>query len=282
MDITSETKIYCIFGNPVSHSISPVMHNAGFSAAGLNAAYCAFAPDDIGKAVESMRSLGIAGASVTIPFKVDVIKYIDEIDELTQSIGAVNTLVNRNGIISGRNTDGTGACTAIVESGIEIASSSALIAGNGGSARAIAWSLLAKGCKVVITGRNMERISSLAHELGQKYGGVSCIAAKELTPEYTEKFDIIINTTPVGMGTDSKMSPFDEELLHGGQTVFDIVYKPDKTLLLTLAEKRGCKIIKGFEMLLNQGIEQFRIWTGIDAPKEIMRSAAEKFLHGRP
>ncbi|MCL1911187.1 MAG: shikimate dehydrogenase [Leptospirales bacterium] len=280
MDITSKTKIYCIFGNPVSHSISPVMHNAGFSAAGLDAAYCAFAPDDIGKAVESMRSLGIAGASVTIPFKTDVINYIDETDELVRNIGAANTLVNKDGIIRGCNTDGIGACAAIVESGIELARSSVLIAGNGGSARAIAWSLLSQGCKTTITGRNTAHISSLALELNQKYSGVSCVAAEELTPEYTEKFDIIINATPVGMEPDSNRSPFGKELLHSGQTVFDIVYKPDKTALLALAEERGCKIIRGFEMLLNQGIEQFKLWTGLDAPKDIMRSAAEKFLHG--
>ena len=280
MDITSKTKIYCIFGNPVSHTLSPVIHNAGFSAIGLDAVYCAFEPEDIGKAVESMRNLGIAGASVTIPFKIDVMKHIDEIDELAKAIGAVNTLLNKDGIISGFNTDGIGACAAIIKSGIKLASSSALIAGNGGSARAIAWSLLAQECAVAITGRNMNHISSLTQELSQKYNGVSCIAAEKLTPEYTKNFDIIINTTPVGMEPDPKKSPLDKKLLHNGQTVFDIIYKPDKTALLTLAEKQGCKTIRGFEMLLNQGAEQFKIWTGLDAPKDVMRSAAKKFLYG--
>ncbi|MCL2025394.1 MAG: shikimate dehydrogenase [Leptospirales bacterium] len=281
MDITSKTKIYCIFGNPVSHSLSPVMHNAGFSAVGLDAIYCAFEPDDIGRAVESMRSLGITGASVTVPFKIDVMEYIDEIDELAKAIGAVNTLVNKNGTISGYNTDGIGACAAIAKSGIKLASSNALIIGNGGSARAIAWSLLDQGCTVAVTGRNKEHISSLASQLGQKYNNVSCITSGELTPQYTKDFDIIINTTPVGMEPDSGRSPLEKKLLHSGQTIFDIVYKPDKTALLTMAEEQGCKTIRGFEMLLNQGIEQFRIWTGSDAPKDVMRTAAEKFLYGR-
>ncbi|MDR3237164.1 MAG: shikimate dehydrogenase [Spirochaetia bacterium] len=280
MEITSKTKLYCIFGNPVAHSLSPVMHNAGFAAAGLDALYCAFEVNEIGRAVEAMRTLGIAGASVTIPFKVDVMKYIDEADILAEDIGAVNTLLNKDGIIKGFNTDGTGACAAITESGMRLESSSALVIGNGGAAKAVAWSLLFNGCGVMLTGRNAERVSALAGELGKKYGGVSVAAA--LTPEYTKNFDIIINTTPVGMeghSAGSLPAGFDSELLHAGQRVFDIVYKPGKTRLLELASARGCKTIRGFEMLINQGIEQFKIWTGQNPPKDVMREAAEKYLY---
>lgn len=278
MNITSQTKLYCIFGKPVSHSLSPVLHNCGFAVRQIDAVYCAFEPSDIGSAIEAMKVLGINGASVTVPFKVDVIQYINALDTLAADIGAVNTLINQSGIITGYNTDGLGACEAMRNAGMKLPSSSALVIGNGGSARAIVCSLLSQGCAVTICGRNESRISALTAEFKQKYSGLNYIRLDELEPSYTKKFTAIINTTPVGMEPNTDDTPLSAELLHNGQYVFDIVYKPDKTRLLKDAEKRGCKIIKGFEMLLAQGILQFKLWTNQDAPEQEMREAAEDFL----
>ena len=273
MKITSNTKLYCIFGKPVSHSLSPVLHNTGFETIGMDAVYCAFEPTNIDSAINAMRTLGISGASITIPYKIDVMKHINEIDSLAKDIGSVNTLVNKNGSIIGYNTDGLGACKAMEDAGMKINGSKALIIGNGGSARAIAFSLLSKGCAITISGRNEKHIANLANDLKKKYSDVDYILLDRLDSTNTEMFTVIINTTPVGMEPNVHETPIERELLHEGQFVFDIVYKPDETRLLQEAAKKGCKIIKGFEMLLAQGALQFKLWTGHDAPVDEMRKA---------
>ena len=273
MKITSNTKLYCIFGKPVSHSLSPVLHNTGFEAIGMDAVYCAFEPTNIDSAINAMRTLGISGASITIPYKIDVMKHINEIDSLAKDIGSVNTLVNKNGSIIGYNTDGLGACKAMEDAGMKINGSKALIIGNGGSARAIAFSLLSKGCAITISGRNEKHIANLANDLKKKYSDVDYILLDRLDYANTEIYTVIINTTPVGMEPNAHETPIESELLHAGQFVFDIVYKPDETRLLQEAAKKGCKIIKGFEMLLAQGALQFKLWTGHDAPVDEMRKA---------
>ena len=258
------------------HSLSPVLHNTGFETIGMDAVYCAFEPTNIDSAIDSMRTLGIAGASITIPYKIDVMKYIDEVDSLAKDIGSVNTLVNINGKIIGYNTDGLGACKAMEDAGMKINGSKALIIGNGGSARAIAFSLLSKGCAITISGRNENHIANLVNDLKKKYKDVDYHLLHELDYANTEIYTVIINTTPVGMEPNVHETPIESELLHEGQFVFDIVYKPDETLLLQEAMRKGCKIIKGFEMLLAQGALQFKLWTGYDAPINDMRKAVKR------
>lgn len=262
MDINAKTDIYCIFGNPVRHSLSPAMHNLAFEKFNINAKYVAFEPDNIESAVSAMRTLGILGASITIPFKVDVMECIDKIDPMAKDIGSVNTLKNIDGKIHGYNTDGLGAVKALTEAGKKIKNLSILILGNGGGARAIAFSMLHFGANVMVAGRNLNKVKKLTSDLEKRYSGVSPFLISKLSSEIMGKIDVIINTTPLGMYPKEGMSPLKSELLTKKHTVFDIIYSPEMTKLLLDAKQAGAKIVKGGDMLVNQGVEQFRIWTG--------------------
>jgi shikimate dehydrogenase len=242
-DINAGTGCYCIFGNPVSHSVSPLMHNAAFRASGINAVYLAFEPGSIAEAVASMKSLGIKGASVTIPFKIDALSCCDEVDPIAADIGSVNTLVNSGGRIRGFNTDGYGAARALEESKVALKGSACLVIGNGGSARAIAFTLIERGASVIIAGRNAGRIGRLAGDLRAR-----------------------------DPGTRSML------LLSARHAVFDIVYAPHMTRLLTAARERGSRIVHGIDMLVYQGARQFELWTGKPAPVKIMMRAARRHI----
>ncbi len=271
--INAKTQLYGIFGNPVSHSLSPVLHNAAFQHRGINAVYLAFQPSSLHEAIESMKSLPIHGASITIPFKTDVLQYIDHLDPLAEDIGAVNTLVLREGRIHGYNTDGIGVLIPLQKAGFDSSRSRILILGNGGSARAIAYTLLQEGASVILCGRNRERVSRLVNELSCKYPSVESLLFNQLNSSLMLEVDFIINTTTVGMHPDIDDTPLSTDFLMPKHTVFDIVYAPPQTRLLLDAEERGCRIIKGLEMLLHQGARQFEIWTNQKAPLEIMRRA---------
>ncbi len=276
--INSETKLYCLFGNPVSGSLSPALQNSAFASEGINAVYMAFKINSIIEGVKAMRELNISGASVTVPFKQEVMKYIDETDPLAEDIGAVNTLLNDNGTVKGFNTDGYGAVKALMKAGMEISGASFLILGNGGAARAVSFALLSQGGKVQIAGRNPLKAGILAGDLSVKYSGVASSSLEELNQSNCRKFDCVINATTAGMFPAADSEPVSADILSSGQMVFDIVYKPDETLFLKHAGMKGCRVLKGFEMLLHQGTAQFEIWTGRPAPEKIMRDAAEKFL----
>jgi len=275
--IDSKTKLYGIFGNPVRHSLSPLMHNRAFDLAGINAAYVAFEPRSIEEAVSSMKAIGIAGASVTIPFKIDVLPFLDSIDPLAEKIGSVNTLLNDNGRIKGFNTDGHGAVTALKKQGSPIKNEKVLIIGNGGSARAIAYTLLHGEAHVTIAGRDLNRITSLADDLLKFNSNVETSVLAQLDQRAVSQFDIIINTTPIGMHPHEEAVPLDTSLLKSGSTVFDIVYSPHDTRFLTEASCRKCNTVYGIDMLLYQGVRQFEIWTGAEAPVSAMRDILIKY-----
>ncbi len=277
-NINASTKLYCIFGNPVKHSLSPVMQNAAFKSAGLNAIYLAFEVDKIIHGISAMRALDIRGASVTIPFKTDAMDHLDEIDPLAQDIGSVNTLHNVNGKITGYNTDGYGALNALKDNETAIKGSNVLIIGNGGSARAIAFTLLREGANIIIAGRNNERILMLVNDLKNKGDDIEHTLIKDLSSDFMEQINIIINTTPIGMTPNIDISPIDESLVLSKHVVFDIVYSPDMTKLLKAGKKKSCKIIRGIEMLVNQGAKQFEIWTGKKAPASLMQTALKDHI----
>lgn len=274
-DISAATSLYCIFGDPVAHSLSPAMQNAAFQATGTDAVYLAFRPSSISAAMEAMRALPIPGASVTIPFKTDIMPLLDRIDPLATEIGAVNTLVNAGGKITGFNTDGLGALEALRRAGAPPEGKRALVLGNGGSARAIAFTLLAHGCGVIIAGRNPSRYLPLAGDLRKKDPLTHHATINELNPSTMEKVDIIINTTSVGMAPDTGSSPLPAGLISPRHTVFDIVYSPRDTVLLSMARGKGCRTVPGIDMLLYQGVRQFELWTGKNAPVDVMRRALE-------
>ena len=278
MHIDANTQTYCIFGNPVRHSFSPAIHNAAFRELGINALYSAFEIESIGKGVDAMRALGIKGASVTIPFKRDVMQYIDEIDDTAGRIGSVNTLVNTDQGIRGYNTDGEGALMALESAGIHARGSRVLIIGNGGSARAVAFTLANSGAGIVICGRNRERVTALVEDMRKEHAGAEGMTLDRLDPEFMKGIDIIINTTPVGMYPDTDACPIDTKLVMERHAVFDIIYRPAQTQLLADALKKGCTTVMGSAMLLYQGVRQFEIWTGMKAPVNLMSEILENEL----
>ncbi len=277
-DINAETQVYCIFGNPVKHSLSPAMHNAAFKELGINAVYLAFETGDIKPALQAMKIFKIYGASITIPHKNEVLKYIDNADPLVKEIGALNTLLNDKGNITGYNTDGYGALQALLNNGIRIKNSKILILGNGGAAKAIAFTLLNEGAELAIAGRNMGKVSGLVNTLRKKNKSVEFSLIDDMNRSFVSNFDIIINTTSVGMSPDVNSMPISANLVQKKHTVFDIIYSPHITQLLETSREKGCKIIHGIEMLVNQGAKQFEIWTGQKAPLSVMEKAVKKYI----
>ncbi len=269
MIINGKTLLYGIIGNPVSHSLSPAMHNAAFGALDINGVYLPFPAPDIRAAVIGIRGLGIRGTSVTIPHKEKVMALLDEIDPVAEKIGAVNTVINNKGTLKGLNTDWLGATRALEEK-IDLPGAEVVILGAGGSARAIGFGLLERNAEFVLCSRTESRGRALADELGCAW--ISLSEADNLSG------DILINATSVGMQPHIEKSPVSESILPGFQVVMDIVYAPLKTRLLQQAEENRCKTINGLEMLLYQGVAQFELWTGKTAPVALMRMALTEAL----
>jgi len=264
MEINGATELYGIMGNPVAHSLSPAMHNGAFAALGLNKAYVPFAVQDVGKAMTGLRALGIKGVSVTIPHKQAVMEYLDTIDPVAEKIGAVNTLVIANNAIHGTNTDWLGANRALREK-INLQGASVLLLGAGGSARAIGFGLLEAGASLTIASRTPEKGRSLATLLGCPW--------LPLAEAATARADVLVNATSMGMGSQQDLLPIASQALVNFQVVMDIVYAPLATRLLQEAGRAGCQTIDGLAMLLYQGAAQFELWTGQQAPVEVMRQS---------
>ncbi|MHB8066624.1 MAG: shikimate dehydrogenase [Desulfobaccales bacterium] len=263
--INGHTKIYGILGRPVTHSLSPAMHNAAFGKLGINAVYVPFPVADLPQAVAGIRGLALGGASVTIPFKEEIMPLLDELDPLAARMGAVNTVVNRAGRLSGYNTDWLGAVTAL-KTQTAIAGEQVLLLGAGGAARAIAFGILHHGGQVTITDLDAKRAETLARELAVEAIPLSALGQCPAS--------ILINATPVGMAPDLEGLPLDPDLLDRFTLVMDIVYRPLLTRLLREAQARGCRIIDGLQMLIYQATAQFELWTGQNAPLETMSRAA--------
>lgn len=280
--IDANTKLCALIGNPVGHSLSPALHNAAFREMGLNYAYLAFKVEDLAKAVAGIRALGIKGVSVTIPHKVQVMEYLDEIDATAREIGAINTILNIDGRLQGYNTDSSGALQALTDAGIAFAGKKILILGSGGAARAVAFGLAAHSSIKLLTilGIIEDELKSLQGDLAKK--GELAISAELLSQSVLEKVvsdaDLVINCTPVGMHPEVDRSVIPLGLLQKGQVVFDVVYNPLKTKLLREAKEAGCRVISGVEMFVNQAATQFELWTGEKAPVKIMREVVEKAL----
>jgi len=264
MPIDGKSEVYGIIGNPVSHSLSPAMHNAAFAALGLNKVYLPFAVQDLPSAMTGLKALGIKGASVTIPHKQAVIGLIDSLDPVAEKIGAVNTLVIRDGKIHGANTDWLGANRALAEK-MSLAGARVLILGAGGSARAIGFGLREAGAEPIIASRTPEKGQALASLLGCPWLPLSEAGKAEA--------GALINATSVGMAPQQEMLPIDKEGLGSFTVVMDIVYAPLATRLLIEAEQAGCQTINGLAMLLYQGAAQFELWTGLSAPLKVMRQS---------
>jgi shikimate dehydrogenase len=267
--IDGHTKIFGILGRPVAHSLSPAMHNAAFRHLGMNAVYVAFPVTDLAQAVSGLRGLGVGGVSVTIPFKEEIIPLLDELDPRAGQIGAVNTVVNLDGRLTGYNTDWLGAVTALTAK-VSLKGQHVLILGAGGASRAIAYGVLHQGGKVTLTDLDAARAAALAQDMG--------VEAIPLNALSTCPAAILVNASPVGMAPDIDGIPMPPDLLGRFDTVMDIVYKPLTTRLLREAKARGAATIDGLQMLIHQGAAQFELFTGREAPVEIMAKAAYEAL----
>ena len=276
--ISGKTKICGIIGDPVEHTMSPRMQNAAFQAKRLNFVYLPFKvkKEELENAIQGVRALNIRGLNITIPHKVTVLPFLDKIDPLAEKIGAVNTLVNEDGVLKGYNTDATGFLKALLSEKIEIKDKRVLILGSGGAARAIAFSLVEKGASLTILNRHPISAINLAERIKAIFGiDVEALEFSENNLKISlEKADILVNTTSLGMTPNVEVSPIPAKLMHPGVIVFDIIYNPLKTRLLMEAEMRGLRVITGIEMLIWQGAYAFELWTGESAPLEIMRTAA--------
>lgn len=272
MLINGKTEVLCIFGHPVAHSKSPLMHNALFDALGINAAYVPFAPEpeNFKKAIDGFRSMKFRGANVTVPYKTDAMEQVDELSHISKFTGSVNTLYWKDGIpggtLCGTTTDPYGCIRNLEEHGVSPANQKVALLGNGGAAKAIAYTLVEQGNALTIVCRTLSKGEVLANQLNEaiaagilKAPQVEVVTFDDFT-KVSEQFNIIINATTVGMTPNEDQSPLQEEDLHQGQVVCDIVYTPPRTKLLQMAEAKGCKIVTGEGMLVHQGIESFRKW----------------------
>ena len=279
MNISAATKLYAIIGDPVEHSLSPSMHNVAFRRLNLDSVYLAFRvrPISLQKAIAGMKSLGILGFNVTVPHKVSVMKYLDQIDNDAIKIGAVNTVVNKDGTLIGYNTDGAGALIALQEEGVELKGQKVVLLGAGGAAKALASSIAPLAESLTILNRTESKAKELATSLAERV--FSKVEGKRLTETTLSNVlvdtDVLINATSVGMYPKVSETLVKGEKLHSGMTVFDIVYNPLKTRLLMEADSVGARTIGGVKMLVGQGVLAFELWTGETPPIEEMCRAVE-------
>lgn len=259
---SGEPPVYGVFGDPVGHSLSPVMHNSALARSGLDGYYLAFRVKDIAAAVSGIRGLGIRGASITIPHKIRIVDYLDQIDPLAAKIGAVNTVVNNQGTLHGYNSDCFGAVQALSEK-TSIKDQDAAIVGAGGGARAAGFGIKQEGARLTILNRSREKGEKLASDL-------NC-AFQPLEEVDRLPYNIIINATSVGMAPRANICPLNPNLLEKDMVVMDMVYNPLQTRFLAEADRIGCTTVDGAAMFVHQGAVQFELWTGATAPVDVMR-----------
>ncbi len=280
--ISSKTKICGIIGDPIEHTMSPVMHNAAFKNKGVDYVYLAFRvkKEELSKAIEGMRALNIRGLNITIPHKVAVIPFLDELDSLADKIGAINTVVNNDGVLKGYNTDATGFLQALRERGIEPKGKSVVILGAGGASRAISFILAERGSSLVILNRTWDKAKICTDRISEIFQreATALKLDRENLAAALSKADILINATSVGMSPNIDETPVTSDLLRPSLVVYDIVNNPIKTRLQREAEAVGAKTISGLDMLVWQGALAFEKWTSLKAPVELMREKVIKVL----
>ncbi len=274
--ISPRTQFCALIGNPVGHSLSPAIHNAAFTATAQDFVYVACPVEDLKNALAGMRALGnFRGMSITIPHKIDAMKYVDEVAEVDRAIGSINTVICREGKLTGFGTDGPGALKALVDAGVELEKKNLLMLGCGGAARAIAFTLAYQNClaELAMLDINEDLLQELSADLraGTRTPIMSSVMNEASLAVAMAKADIIIHCTPVGMHPKEEVSLIPAELFRAGQVVFDVVYNPLETKLLKEAKASGLQTISGVEMFINQAVLQFEQFTGVDAPIDVMR-----------
>ena len=284
-EITGKTKVAGVFGDPVEHSLSPPMHNAAYRHLGMDWIYVPFLvkPDRLGEAVRGVRAMGLAGVNVTVPHKVAVMAHLDEIDEEARLIGAVNTVVNRDGRLIGYNTDGRGFLRSLQrQAGKDPKGAHVLVLGAGGAALAISCSFALAGAgSVTIANRTPEKAEALAARIGDRVPA-RAVRLSQGDPGLEQALataEVVVHTTTVGMYPHHDAPPvIPVERLNPKALVCDIVYRPRETALLRAARARGLAVLTGEGMLAYQGAIAFELFTGREAPEELMLNTLRKRL----
>lgn len=290
MEILGTTRLIALLGNPVSHSLSPAMHNAALASCGIDFAYVPLrvSTEDLKTAVDALRIFNFRGANVTLPHKQAIIPYLDDISEISRLMGVVNTVVNDNGRLIGTTTDPLGFLEGFREAGHTFAGKSVAIFGNGGSARTLAFALLTQDlpARVVLVGRDPAKAKKLFTEISQVLGPKDGHAPGPILESWPisdyaairKGIDIVVNATPLGMQPDTETTPLQAGDLQLGQIVYDIVYTPERTRLIRDAQAMGLKTVGGLGMLVHQGRASFQLWTGITPDVSQFYSAARQQL----
>lgn len=283
--INGETRVTGIFGDPVAHTLSPAMHNAAFTALGLNFVYLPFhvRREALAAAVAGIKALGLAGVNITVPHKEAVLPLLDEVAEEARLIGAVNTVVNRGGALVGYNTDATGFLRALQEAGFDPAGRPAVVIGAGGAARAVVVALARAGVwEITIFNRTLSRAAALAELVRAEGIAAAALSWADLTgagKKVVAQAALVVQTTSLGMHPQEEDAPpVPPEALGPGQLVVDLIYSPPETRFLRLARAAGATTQNGMAMLLHQGAAAFELWTGREAPVGVMRAALENAL----
>jgi shikimate dehydrogenase len=279
MEIDPKTKIYGLVGHPLEHTASPAIHNAAFRALGLNAVYLVFdvEPTMFEDAIKGLKALKVCGFNVTIPYKERIIPLLTHVDPSAARVGAVNTVKLDGVSLIGYNTDVAGFLAPLLKLNLKLNEITALILGAGGAAKACVRALLDAGCReLIVLNRSLERALNLSkqHSNRLKVGPLNEESLKEAVSRAT----LVVNTTPVGMYPNVDESIIPKALLRSDLIVYDLVYRPPQTKLLKEAKEVGATTIPGYKMLLEQAAESFRIWTGLEPPKEAMLKALKMEL----
>ena len=253
---------YVLLGNPVAQSLSPLMHNAALKEMGIDGHYNAFCVSNLESTLCGVKGMNIRGASVTIPYKVSVMEYLDEVDDDALKIGAVNTIVNNNGRLTGYNTDWFGLMLTIREL-MTVKDKTFVVIGAGGTAQAAVYGIIKEGGLPIIVNRTIAKGKNLSNKLNCPFYSLADLGKI--------KADFLINTTPVGMYPHIDQSPVEASLLGGYKYVIDVIYNPLKTKLLRDAEGQGCRIVSGLDMFVHQGAEQIKLWTGKEPSRALMK-----------
>lgn len=270
--INADTEVYGVIGDPIGHSLSPVIHNACFHWQKLNKVYLAFRVprEDLVEFLDDAEELGIRGLSVTIPHKEEVFKLLARFDDATKGIGAANTVIFEGRDKVGYNTDYQAALASLEACAGPLKNQGALVLGAGGAAQAVAYGLRQKGARLTIAGRTLARAERLAEQL-------KCRAI-DWDQRHSLSFDIVVNCTPVGMHPNVDETPYEKNRFKPGMVVFDTVYNPESTLLIKDARSRGCTVVTGVDMFVRQAAMQYQLFTGQEAPEVMMRETLKRAI----
>lgn len=288
MTVEGGTRVFCVLGHPVGHSLSPAMQNAALRAMGIDGVYVAFdvRPEGLGDAIRGLRALGVAGANCTIPHKEAVLHWVDELAPEAAFVGAVNTLVLKEDRWIGHNTDAAGFLADLREQGADLTPACAVVLGAGGAARAVVAALAREGWRVILANRTAARAEELAAEFDRKLGR-NAVEAIPMEPEALREAvrgaSLLVNTTSLGMSPHPEgMPPVPLESLGPHLFVYDLIYNPLETRLLREARKRGARAQHGAGMLAHQGALALELWTGRPAPAALMRRVILERLGAGP